>query len=122
MEYAHLSTRLMADAKSSCQQLETIAGLARTTTMPDMKVEDVPKVDVDVMTRLQQADRRYQPDVAAAAQQIAWDGEPQGMNQGSSAPSTVPLWKAQWCTPAHTHHVDPTPSPFPFTGPRRVVG
>ena len=36
LEYAHLATRLMADAKSSCQQLQTIAGLARTTTMPDL--------------------------------------------------------------------------------------
>ena len=28
LEYAHLATRLMADAKSSCQQLLAVAGLA----------------------------------------------------------------------------------------------
>ena len=67
LEYAHLSTRLMADAKSSCQQLGTIAWLARTTTMPDLKVEDLPKVDADATNRLQQADRRYQPDLVVAA-------------------------------------------------------
>ena len=44
LDYAHLATRLMADAKSSCQQLQTIAGLARTTTMPDLGVDSLPKV------------------------------------------------------------------------------
>ena len=42
----------MADAKLSCQQLGTIAWLARTTTILDWRMEDLPKVDVDVMTWL----------------------------------------------------------------------
>ena len=67
LEYAHLATRLMADAKSSCQQLQTIAGLARTTTMPDLSVDSLPKVEAEVSTRLQNADRRYRSDVVAAA-------------------------------------------------------
>ena len=58
LEYAHLATRLMADAKSSCQQLQTIAGLARTTTMPDLSVDSLPKPEAEVSTRLQNANRR----------------------------------------------------------------
>ena len=56
LEYALLATRLMADAKSSCQQLQAIAGLARTTTMPDLSVHSLPKVEAEVSTGLQNAD------------------------------------------------------------------
>ena len=34
VEYAHLATQLMGDAKSSCHQLQTIALMAWTTVMP----------------------------------------------------------------------------------------
>ena len=64
LEYAHLATRVMADAKPSCQQSQTIAGLARTTTMPDRSVDNLPKVEAEVASRQQNADRRYTNHVA----------------------------------------------------------
>ena len=67
LEYAHLAMRLMADAKSLCQQLQTIGGLARTTTMPDLSVDSLPKAEAEVSTCLQHADLRYRSDVVAAA-------------------------------------------------------
>ena len=76
LEYAHLATRLMADAKSSCQQLKTIAGLARTTTMPDMSVDRLPKVETEVAIRLHNADSRYRSEVVGAAQQPAGSQKP----------------------------------------------
>ena len=94
LEYARLSTRLMADAKPLYRQLGSIDGLARTTMMPDLKVEDHPKVDADVMNRLPQANHWYLLDLVAVAQQPGWDGEPEGMTLGSSAPGTGPLWNA----------------------------
>ena len=90
LEYAHLATRLMADAKSSCQQLQTIAGLARTTTMPDLSVDSLPKVEAEVSTRLQNADRRYRSDVVAAAQQPGWEPDPVVGSPGS-LPGTAAL-------------------------------
>ena len=78
----------MADAKSSWQQLQTIAGLARTTTMPDLSVDSLPKVEAEVSTRLQNADRR---DVVAAAQQPGWEPKPVVGSPGSH-PGTVALW------------------------------
>ena len=69
LEYANLATRLMADAKSSCQQLRTIAGLARTTKMPDLSVDSLPKIAAEVASRLWNADCRHRWDVVAAAQQ-----------------------------------------------------
>ena len=91
LEYAHLATRLMADAKSSCQQLQTIAGLARTTTMPDLSVDSLPKVETEVASRLQNADRRYRSEVVAAAQQPGWEPEPVVGSPGS-LPGTAALW------------------------------
>ena len=58
----------MADARSSWQQLQTTAGLAQTTTMPDLNVDNLPQVDAEVTTRLQNADRRYRSEVVAAQQ------------------------------------------------------
>ena len=91
LEYAHLATRLMADAKSSCQQLQTIAGLARTTTMPDLSVDSLPKVEAEVSTRLQNADRWYRSDVVAAAQQPGWEPDPVVGSPGS-LPGAAALW------------------------------
>ena len=90
LEYAHLATRLMADAKSSCQQLQIIAGLARTTTMPYLSVDSLPKVETEVASRLQNADRRVWLDVVAAAQQPGWEPEPVVGNPGS-LPRTAAL-------------------------------
>ena len=90
--YSNLATRLMADARSSCQQLQTIAGLARTTTMPDLNVDHLPKVDAEVTTRLQNADRRYRSEVVAAAQQPGREPEPVVGSLGSSVPGTAALW------------------------------
>ena len=91
LEYAHLATRLMADANSWCQQLQTIAGLARTTTMPDLSVDSLQKVEAEVSTRLQNADRRYRSDVVAAAQQLGWEPKPVVGSPGS-LPETAALW------------------------------
>ena len=91
LEYAHLATRLIADAKWSCQQLQTIAGLARTTTLPDPSVDSLPKIEAEMSTRLQNADRRYQSDVVAAAQQPGWEPEPVVGSPGSLL-GTVALW------------------------------
>ena len=92
LEYTHLATRLMADAKSSCKQVQTIAGLARTTMMPDLSVDSLPKVKTEVATRLQNADRRYRSEVVAAAQQPSWKPEPVVGSPGSSLPRTAALW------------------------------
>ena len=92
LEYGHLATRLMADARSSCQQLQTIAGLARTTTMPDLNVDNLQKVDAEKTTRLQNADRRYRSEVVAAAQHPGWEPEPVVGSPGSSVPGTAALW------------------------------
>ena len=91
LEYANLATRLMTDAKSSCQRLQTIAGLARTTTMPDLSVDSLPKVEAGVSTRLQNADCRYRSDVVAAAHQPGWEPESVVGSLGS-LPGTVALW------------------------------
>ena len=43
--------------------------------MPDVNVDNLPKVDAEVTTRLQNADRRYQSEVVAAAEQPKpWPG------------------------------------------------
>ena len=91
LEYAHLATRMMADAKSSCQQLQTFAGLARTTAMPDPSVDSLPKVEAEVSTRLHNADRRYRSDVVATAEQPGSEPEPVVGTPGS-LPGTVALW------------------------------
>ena len=91
LEYAHLATRLMADAKSSCQQLQTSAGLARTTTMPNLSVDSLPKVEAEVASRLQNADCRYRSDVVAAPQQPGWEPRPVVGSPGS-LPGTAALW------------------------------
>ena len=49
-EYAHLATRPMGDGKSSCQQLQTFAGLARTTTTLDLSGDSLPAVEREVAT------------------------------------------------------------------------
>ena len=92
LEYGHLATRLMADARSSCQQLQTIAGLARTTTMPDLNVDNLPKVNAEVTACLQNTDRRYWSEVVAAPQQPGWEPEPVVGSPGSSVPGTAALW------------------------------
>ena len=79
LEYAHLATRLMADARSSSQQLGTIGALARTSKISDLDLDGLTKVDGEVATRLHSADRRYRPDVVAAAQQPGCMG-PWGIN------------------------------------------
>ena len=91
LEYAHLATRPMANAKSSCQQLHTIAGLARTTTMPDLSVDSLPKAEAEVSTRLPNADRRYRSDVVAAPRQPSWEPEPVVDSPGSLS-GTAALW------------------------------
>ena len=91
LEYAHLATRLMANAKSSCQQLQTIAGLARTTTMPDLRVGRLPKRETEVASRLQNADRWYRSEVVAVAQQPSLEPEPVVGSPGS-LPRTAALW------------------------------
>ena len=83
LQCTHLATRLMADAKSSCQQLQTIAVLAGRTTMPDLSLDGLPKVEAEVSTRPQNADRRYRSDVLAAAQQPGWERNPVVGSPGS---------------------------------------
>ena len=92
MEYGHLATWLMVDPRLSCQQLQTIAGLARTTTTPDLNVDNLPKMDAEVTTRLQNANRRYRSEVVAAAQQSGWEPQPVVGSPGSSVPATAALW------------------------------
>ena len=91
LEYGHLARRLMADAKSSCQQLQTIAGMPRTTTMPDLNVDNLPKVDAEVTTGLQNADRRYRSEVVPATQQPGWQPKPVVGSPGSSGPGSAAL-------------------------------
>ena len=74
------------------KNLKNIAGLARTTTTPDLNVDSLPKVDVEVTTRLQNANRRYRSEVVADAQQPRWDPEPVVGSPGSSVPGTAVLW------------------------------
>ena len=83
---------LEAEARSSCQQLQTIAGLAQTTTMPDLNVDNLPKVDAEVTIRLQNGDRQYRSEVVAAAQQPRWEPRPVVGSPGSSVPGTAALW------------------------------
>ena len=75
MEHAQLSTRLMADAQSSCGQLRTIVGLARQTSLPQLALEDLPKMDKTLRTRLIAVDARFPTDLIAAAKQPSWVGE-----------------------------------------------
>ena len=91
LEYAHLATRQIADAKSSRQQLQTIEGLARTTTMPDLSVDSLLKVVTEVASRLQNAYRRYRSDVVAAAQR-AWLGPKLRGWQSEFSPELQALW------------------------------
>ena len=92
MGYGSLATRLMTGARSSCQQLQTIAGLARTTTMPDLNLDNLPKADTEVTNRLQDADHRYRFEVVAAAQQPGREPKPVVGSPGSSIPRTAALW------------------------------
>ena len=83
----------MADATSSYQQLHTIAGLVRTTTMPDLNVDNPSNVDAKITTRLQNADRQYPLEVVTSiAQQPGWEPEPVVGSPGSSVPGTAALW------------------------------
>ena len=55
-------------AQSSGGQLRTIAGLARQPLLPHLPLEDLPKVDKTVHTRLIGADACFKADHIAAAQ------------------------------------------------------
>ena len=54
-------------------------------------MDSLPKVEVEVSTRLQNADRRYRSDVVAAAQQPGWERDPVVGSPGS-LPRTAALW------------------------------
>ena len=53
--------------------------------------DSLPKVEAEVSTRLQNADRRYRSDVVAAAQQPGWEPDPV-----VGSPGSLPGTAAQW--------------------------
>ena len=60
--------------------------------MPHLSVDSLPKVEVEVASRLQNANRRYRSDVVAAAQQPCRELEPVAGSPGS-VPGTAALWQ-----------------------------
>ena len=77
--------------KGKSAQLQTVAGLARTTTMPDLSVDSLLKVETEVASRLHNANRRYRSEVVAAAQQRGLEPEPVVGSPGS-LPGIAALW------------------------------
>ena len=87
----------MVHAQSSCGQLCTIAGLARQNSLPQLALENLPKVDKTLQTWLNAADARFKMDRIGTAQQPSWVAEVGSKsyvrNLGSRTGLTAPLWE-----------------------------